>query len=193
MIKGHRAYRVIISRRCGKNQGPLFWAFDRSNSSTQARGSFSITLCNKNTFLSRKKTIFFWLIGAYHYRNGHLFCVFFFGFQSRFSSFRSLNRFLPTVTAIIDQSIRDNFHHILHAKSYQIIPGFAHLHPKMTSQWQTELKKSQMSTKSTVFFIAFQNWGKTNRVIGNLSPGTWRAFNSASNDILFMLNWLKLA
>ena len=51
------------------------------------------------------------------------------------SPFFSLNRFFSTVSAVIDQSIRDNFHHSLHAKkkkktNCQIIPGFAHLRLK---------------------------------------------------------------
>ena len=28
------------------------------------------------------------------------------------------------MAGVIDQSIRDNFQHIIHAKSFQIIPGF---------------------------------------------------------------------
>jgi len=113
---------------------------DRSNCFTQGFLSIShyqhcATKTNNFFFHSREYTDCFWFIRAYHYRNGHSFCFeFFFRFSEPVLFFSLLKSVVIPVSAVIDQSIRDNFHHILHAKSYQIIPGFAHLSLKVTSQ-----------------------------------------------------------
>jgi len=78
--------------------------------------------------------LFFGLLGPTIREMGIPFEIFFFRFSSRFSFFGSLNRFFPTVSAVIDQLICDNFCRILHALGYQMIPGFAHLHLKVKSR-----------------------------------------------------------
>jgi len=103
------------------------------------QGILHISLCNKNTpfFVPGKIPTFLAYWGLTYRKLTEMGINFALkrlsGFQTQFSFFRSLNRFLP-VSAVIDQSIRDNFHYIIHAESYQIMPGFVYLRIKVTSQ-----------------------------------------------------------
>jgi hypothetical protein len=60
--------------------------------------------------------------------------MFFLRFSEPVFVFSLLKSVFTPVSAVIGQLICDNFHHILHAKSYQKVPGFAHLRLKVKPQ-----------------------------------------------------------
>ena len=72
---------------------------------------------------------------------------------------------------LIEQSIRDNFHRILHATSCRMIPGFAHFRPKEASHIDFYLKNNDFLIKFTMFCYFIPNGEKTKRGTQNLIPG----------------------
>ena len=107
--------------------------FDRSNCFTQGFLSpLHYATKNKNKIIPGNISTF----SGFHYPYGYPISItemdinFVLKILFRFSKpvfvFTLLKSVFDPVSAVIDQSIRDNFHHIFHAKTYHIIPGFAH-------------------------------------------------------------------
>ena len=125
-------------------------------------GDTLITLQQKkrqNLFLWNNCT-FFRLIGSFDNRNGHLFWyenVFFSGFRDDFRFLDPYFGFCPSVSAVIEQSIRDNSRRILHTTSCRMISGFVHLWKKEAWHIDFYLKKEDFLMNFTILAILFQN------------------------------------